>query len=174
MGANGINLLLAVCQQKQDVANDNALNGAKKQSDLVKKEQQVHDIESQLEDMVQSKEFSTADRDRMINIVNNSGLDPAVKSQLLGGRNSLSADANHAGHFHLDDTGGRGGDHDNYTKINALKDAFHKMDTDLSNQDKLGNFQVQSLMSDYNEAQTLASSVQKKLDDTKSAVIGKI
>jgi len=44
----------------------------------------------------------------------------------------------------------------------------------LQNQDRLGNFEIQSLMSQYNQAQTLASSVQKKLNDTANGVIGKI
>jgi hypothetical protein len=41
-------------------------------------------------------------------------------------------------------------------------------------QDKLGNFQIQALMSDFNEAQTLASSILKKRDDAGNAVIQKI
>ena len=40
--------------------------------------------------------------------------------------------------------------------------------------DKLGNFEIQRLMSSYNEASTLASSVQKKANDTANAIIGKI
>jgi hypothetical protein len=44
----------------------------------------------------------------------------------------------------------------------------------LEAQDRLGNFEIQNLMSRYNQAETLASSVQKKADDTASAVIGKI
>jgi hypothetical protein len=44
----------------------------------------------------------------------------------------------------------------------------------LENHDKLGNFEIQDLMSRYNQAETLASSVLKKLNDTNSAVIGKI
>lgn len=39
---------------------------------------------------------------------------------------------------------------------------------------KLGNFEIQDLMSRFNQAQTMASSVQKKDSDTKNAVIGKI
>lgn len=45
---------------------------------------------------------------------------------------------------------------------------------DLEAEDKLGNFEIQDLMSSFNQSQTLASNVQKKNDDTKSAVIGKI
>ena len=58
--------------------------------------------------------------------------------------------------------------------VNDVKNAFDSKDKDLQSQDKLGNFEVQSLMSDYNEAQTLSSSVQKKKDDTGNAVIQKI
>ncbi len=55
-----------------------------------------------------------------------------------------------------------------------VKASFDANGKDLQSQDKLGNFEIQGLMSDYNEAQTLASSVQKKLHDSNSAVIGKI
>lgn len=41
-------------------------------------------------------------------------------------------------------------------------------------EDKLGNFEIQDLMSRFNQAETLASNIQKKTDDAQSAVIGKI
>jgi hypothetical protein len=41
-------------------------------------------------------------------------------------------------------------------------------------QDRMGNFEIQRLMSSYNQAETLASSVLKKLSETNSGVIGKI
>ena len=44
----------------------------------------------------------------------------------------------------------------------------------LANSDKLGNFEIQALMSDFNQAQTLASSILKKKDDAGNAVIQKI
>ncbi len=44
----------------------------------------------------------------------------------------------------------------------------------VSGGDKLGNTQIQTLMSDYNEAQTTLSSIQKTLHDTNTTVIGKI
>jgi len=40
--------------------------------------------------------------------------------------------------------------------------------------DRMGNFEIQDLMSAYNQAETLASSVLKKRDDTSSSIIGKI
>ncbi|MEM7745911.1 MAG: hypothetical protein AAF409_19595 [Pseudomonadota bacterium] len=46
--------------------------------------------------------------------------------------------------------------------------------TSATEADKLGNFEIQDLMSRFNQAETLASSVQKKDSDTKNAIIGKI
>lgn len=45
---------------------------------------------------------------------------------------------------------------------------------ELESQDKLGNFEIQTLMSSFNQASGLASSVQKKADEAASSVIGKI
>ena len=56
----------------------------------------------------------------------------------------------------------------------TIKNALDDKDKDLQSQDKLGNTQIQTLMSNYNEAQTLASSVMKKKDDTAKAVMNKI
>ena len=39
---------------------------------------------------------------------------------------------------------------------------------------RMGNFEIQRLMSAYNQAETLASSVLKKLNETTTGVIGKI
>ncbi len=55
-----------------------------------------------------------------------------------------------------------------------IRQAFESKGKDLESQDKLGNFEIQGLMSDYNEAETLASSVLKKRDDTASAIIRNI
>ncbi len=44
----------------------------------------------------------------------------------------------------------------------------------LESADRLGNFEIQNLMSNYNQAETLASSVQKKKDDTASGILSKI
>lgn len=40
--------------------------------------------------------------------------------------------------------------------------------------DKLGNFEIQRLMSEFNQAESLRSQAQKKLDDAKKSVISKI
>jgi predicted nucleic acid-binding Zn-ribbon protein len=53
-------------------------------------------------------------------------------------------------------------------------DSFSHLLKDLEAQDKMGNFEIQDLMSRFNQAETLASNVLKKRDDTANAVIGKI
>ena len=58
--------------------------------------------------------------------------------------------------------------------VNALRDKLNAALKDLEAQDKLGNFEIQRLMSQYNQSEQLASSVLKKKDDTSSSVIGKV
>ncbi|MEZ5891793.1 MAG: hypothetical protein R3C58_01395 [Parvularculaceae bacterium] len=58
--------------------------------------------------------------------------------------------------------------------IEALRKAFEEKLKDLESEDKLGNFEIQDLMSRYNQSETLASSVQKKKDDTEKSIINKI
>jgi hypothetical protein len=43
-----------------------------------------------------------------------------------------------------------------------------------SSEDRMGNFEIQSLMSDYNQAETLSSNVQKKRACTLNQIIQKI
>jgi chromosome segregation ATPase len=62
----------------------------------------------------------------------------------------------------------------NADKIESIRKQLESAMKDLEAQDKLGNFEIQDLMSRYNQAETLASSVQKKLDDAEKSVIGKI
>src|SRR5262245_58192725 len=58
MAMDGINALINVTGDKLNNANDNALNGAKKQSDLVKEEQKVHAQQTALQDMMRDKDIS--------------------------------------------------------------------------------------------------------------------
>lgn len=58
--------------------------------------------------------------------------------------------------------------------LNSLKGKLEDALKDLEAEDRLGNFEIQDLMSRYNQSEQLASSVQKKKDDTASSVIGKV
>jgi hypothetical protein len=59
-------------------------------------------------------------------------------------------------------------------QLERVRKALEETMKELEDKDKLGNFEIQQLMSDYNQSETLASSVAKKLTDTLSCVIGKI
>ena len=59
----------------------------------------------------------------------------------------------------------------------AANDLRKKLDNamkQLEAQDKMGNFEIQRLMSQYNQAETLSSQVHKKIADTKNAVVSKL
>ena len=56
----------------------------------------------------------------------------------------------------------------------AARQVAAKLLEDLDVEDKLGNLELQDLMARFNQAETLASSVIKKTDDTANAVIGKV
>jgi hypothetical protein len=58
--------------------------------------------------------------------------------------------------------------------VETIRKSLDAAMKDLEAQDKLGNFEIQDLMSRYNQAERLASSTQKKLADTLNAIAGKI
>ncbi len=62
----------------------------------------------------------------------------------------------------------------NRDALGRMRAAFEAKLKELETKDRLGNFEIQDLMSTYNETETRASSVLKKADDTKNAVIQKI
>ena len=56
----------------------------------------------------------------------------------------------------------------------TIKAAIEELSADELRQVSGGKFEIQHLMSAYNQAETLASSTMKKADATASSVIGKI
>lgn len=59
-------------------------------------------------------------------------------------------------------------------KLERAQKAFGDAIKDLEAQDKLGSFEIQNLMSEYNQMESLASSLAKKMKDTIGCVINKI
>lgn len=62
----------------------------------------------------------------------------------------------------------------NVDRLRKVLDELSEKLKELEAEDRLGNFEIQDLMSRFNQAETLASSVTKKRDDTANAVISKI
>jgi len=66
--------------------------------------------------------------------------------------------------------GGRTSVDTSRSAIDALRLSFDAAKKDLESKDKLGNFEIQPLMSSYKRAQTAASNVEKKLDEAKDGI----
>jgi len=62
----------------------------------------------------------------------------------------------------------------NRDKVNAIRKELENKTKDLEAAERMGNFEIQRLMSAYNQAETLSSSVLKKQADTQAALISKI
>jgi hypothetical protein len=71
-------------------------------------------------------------------------------------------------------TGGVGSVDRNREAVAALREAFQNRSKELEAGDKLDNFEIQDLMSKYNQAETTSSAVKKKIEDTHNAVASKI
>lgn len=168
MGFAGIKELIAVTQMQTANANNQAMEGATKQRALIRKEQMLHAAQAKLD------EYMTAGKEGGINQTQENHMNALLDL------NGVSSDLNIG-------TGGNGGGGDrklndagstqeraNAASAQAVKDAMANKEKDYQNENKLGNFEIQGLMSDLNEAQTLASSVLKKLSETNTGVIGKI
>ena len=59
-------------------------------------------------------------------------------------------------------------------QLRKVLQSLEEKTRDLEAKDRLGNFEIQDLMSQFNQAETLASSVIRKRDDTANAVIAKL
>jgi len=55
-----------------------------------------------------------------------------------------------------------------------LKKQLEAATKDLESQDRMGNFEIQRLMSEFNQAETQSSNVRKKLEDTKNVIVSKL
>jgi hypothetical protein len=56
----------------------------------------------------------------------------------------------------------------------ALRKKLQQAMKQLESSDRMGNFEIQRLMSEFNQAETLSSQLQKKREDAKNAVVSKI
>lgn len=168
---NGIQQLVAVSQLKSRSANDEALNGADKQKDLIKNQKAFRKAKRVLE-----------------SVISGGTLDKAKWKKLK------SAHAELYKHGLVDNYDNRGpafywtnsahteiglGDKNKWFKnnqstVDRLTGIYDDGLEDLAAQDDLGNFEIQDLMSSFNQAETLASSLRKKLDDASSAVVAKV
>jgi hypothetical protein len=161
MANDGIARLISVTQMKSNSANDDALNGADKQRGLLKEQKLVRDQLRAFDDKVKDKKVTPDELDQIRGMLAQAGLDTGSSS--LGGLTD--------GEYTL---GAEGIEKTNQDVIDSLRNRLDDKSKNLEGEDKLGNFEIQDLMSQYNQAEQLASNVLKKRDDTSNAIIGKV
>ena len=158
MSGNGINRLIVVTQLKSDNANEEALHGADKQRDLIKAQKDLRAQQRAVDDKLRDKTVTAGEENEIRAMLQGSDL-KADDINFNRGDRKLGTD---------------GDQKTNQDLADAIKARFQDAIKDLEAEDKLGNFEIQDLMSTYNQAETLASSVLKKRDDTANAVVGKV
>ena len=158
MSGNGINRLIVVTQMKSDNANEEALHGADKQRGLIKAQKDLRGQQRALDDKLRTDKAVT-------------GTEAQEIRNMLQQAELQYSDVSFRGDGKL---GTEGDQKANQDMADAIKNRFQDAIKDLEAEDKLGNFEIQDLMSTNNQAETLASSVLKKRDDTSNAVIGKV
>lgn len=171
MAMSGIKSLIVLAQTKQQNANEAALEGADKQRDLIKGMKDLRAQQRALDDKLLDKTVTQDEYWQIAALAQEAGLNTEQWDGDWDGMLGRHSDEHGQWAAKL---GAEGTEKQNQDIADAMRNQFQDAIKDLEAQDKLGNFEVQDLMSTFNQAQTLASSVQKKLDDTESAVIGKV
>ena len=160
---DGISRLIAVTQLKAQNANDDAMHGADKQRDLVGKQRNLREAQRKLDEVSRDKVMSGSDQNAMRNAIsslNGEGINVSYNYSFRGG--GEAGDISDTNQKH------------NADEIDRMRKDLEGAMKDLEAMDRLGNFEIQDLMSQYNQAETLASSVLKKRDDTAGALINKV
>jgi len=167
-GMDGISYLVAVTQMKANNANDSALHGAEDQRKLVKQQEFLRQAQSTFEEMVHDKNFTNEDKTRTQAIYDAINSDGGVGAGTVSfGNRTVKGDGSTGDVSNQDQK-------DNQATIDSIRSELDKAMKGLEAKDRMGNFEIQRLMSAFNQAETLSSNVQKKLDDTVSGQQQKI
>jgi|JI10StandDraft_1071094.scaffolds.fasta_scaffold91892_4 hypothetical protein len=161
MAMDGIGRLITVTQMKSNNANEEAMHGADKQRDIINAQKTLRGQQRALEDKVRDKVVSGADEAQIRDMMGKAGISQVGISFARDGEGNAKL-------------GAEGAEKTNQDMVDSIKAKFQDAVSALESEDKLGNFEIQDLMSTFNQAETLASSVLKKRDDTGNAVIGKV
>jgi hypothetical protein len=161
-GMDGISYLVAVTQMKANNANDQALHGAEDQRALVKKQEFLRQAQAKFEEMVHDGDYTTGDQEKVQKLYTAINENLGVNTVTYGSR-SVRGDGK-TGDVSNDDQKA------NQATVEGIRSELDKAMKSLEAQDRMGNFEIQRLMSAFNQSETLSSNMQKKADDTQSGV----
>ena len=171
MALDGISYLISVTQMKSNNANDNALHGAEDQRAMVKSQEQLRQRQSRFEEFVRDGTLTDDEYWAIGRMLQDEGL--STKDSVDGSWNGILGffDEGHAGEVHhwKAPIGGKPDDElstKNAAKIESVRKEFDGKMKGLEASDRMGNFEIQRLMSAFNQSETLSSNMQKKADDT--------
>jgi hypothetical protein len=164
MATNGIEAILTVVETRSNDANEEALLKANSARENIAKQKQLRQASRDFEEIARSDndgngtaEISSAEMTEIRNLLSDSGLNSGGLTRMGSGDIGVTGDAQ-----------------DNSRMIENARGRFQDAIKDLEADDKMGNFEIQDLLSRSNQAETLRSSIRKKLDDTAGAQIGNV
>ena len=181
MGSDGITRLIQATQLKSANANEEAVNAADKQRSNVEKQKSVHQVNRTLDSLVPGADFAATKHAGKVNTGATSEASLSTPAAYLGrfSKSGFVTSSPFSPHKLTKNLDFVASDATRYASgindfIKALKKRFEDPGKNLEAQDKISNFELQTLLSNYNESATLASSLKKKTDDQNSCVISKI
>lgn len=170
--SSGIKALVMLSQVQSDQADTEAYDASQKVRDIIDKQKTIRDRKRAFEDMIRDKAVTGDESERLRGMLGEAGLDQSTVHDgswdgLLGNQENGQWTARFGDV--KDETQAHNGE-----VVEGLKRRFEDGLSDLDNENKLSNFEVQDLMARYNQAESIASSLRKKLDDTENGQIQKI
>jgi hypothetical protein len=171
--SDGIARLISVTQMKSNNANEDALNGADKQRGLLKEQKLVRDQLRAFDDKVKDKKVTQDEYWQISAMLGENGADVGNQNWTGDWDGLLGNHDDSVGQWSAT-LGAEGQQKINQDLVDTARNRLDDKSKALEGEDKLGNFEIQDLMSQYNQAEQLASNVLKKRDDTSNAIIGKV
>jgi hypothetical protein len=178
--ADGISRLIHVTQQKAANANEEAMSAAEKQKSLIDQQKSLRGTQSTFESLTKDSGMTATEGKTIAGAIGSEAtvakpahyLGRFAKSGFEGSSRfapselvkNLEVVSSSATRF----ASGIG------AFIDAFKKALEESTEDLESQDRMSNFEIQNLMSRYNESASLATSTKKKTDDQNGSVMRKI
>ncbi len=158
--ASGIDALKYLSSLQAAAASEDAQDASNKGRDLLIKQKNVRARQQAFERMVADKELTGTERANLDKMMSEIGMDTTTLNSIQGTKIDAGSD----------DTDAR----DNANKVETLRKDFEGQLKDFESQERLDNFGIQELMSRYNQAEQLASSIEKGDSTAQNAIISKI
>ncbi len=165
MADHGIKMLLTICETRSNDANEEALLKATSARKNIAEQKHLRQALRDFEEIVRRDDLG---EDGAVEIT----ADEVTEIQGL-----LRSAGLYAGDVRFEGAGVLGvadGEKRNSDKAELCRNRFQDAVKDLEAADKIGNFEMQDLLSRSNQAETLKSAARKKIDETASALIGNV